>query len=931
MDNKTFVLVDGSYYMFRAYHGMPELANAKGEPTGAIFGVINMLRKLFNEYQPDYLAVVFDAKGKTFRNDLYKEYKAHRPPMPDDLVCQIAPIHDIIRALGLPLLIIDDVEADDVIGTLATQASKQSLNTYISSGDKDLAQLVDDHVRLVNTMNNTVLDKDGVREKYGVPPSSIIDYLALMGDSVDNVPGIPKVGPKTAVKWLAQYESLEEIVHHADEIKGKVGESLRANLDQLYLSKKLVTLKLNVDLEFKPHELIQTDPDKEALRDAYSNWQFRSWLSELDQTEKNNNDKQAQTRIRKQSSPTSSKGENPIAAPVPTHKPMLKITSTDKQEYETIFTVEALDHWIDKLEQSDLFSFDTETTSLDYMEAQLVGLSFSTEPGEAAYVPVAHDYEGAPKQLSRELVLEKLRPLLEDVNKAKLGQNLKYDKNILANYGVELKGIQHDSMLQSYILDSTASRHDMDSLALKYLQRTTTHYEDVAGKGSKQIPFNQVAIEHAAPYAAEDADITLQLHQNFWPELQRNEKLQHVYETIEIPLISVLSHMERNGVVVDAEMLTQQSHELASRMSEIEQEAHDLAKQTFNISSPKQIQKLLYEDMQLPILAKTPKGQPSTAESVLQELARDYDLPRLILDYRSLNKLKTTYTDKLPGQISPVTGRVHTSYHQAVAATGRLSSSDPNLQNIPIRTEEGRRIRQAFISPSNCVLLAADYSQIELRIMAHLSKDKGLLEAFSHNEDIHRKTAAEVFATKLNEVSKEQRRAAKAINFGLIYGMSPFGLAKQLGIRRNEAKEYVDRYFEHYPDVKNYMEKTREQAREQGYVETVFGRRLYLPEINARNAARRQYAERTAINAPMQGTAADIIKRAMIDIEVWLNKEHPDVKLIMQVHDELVFEVPEGKVETLEPEIRNIMTHAAELSVPLLVDIGTGKNWDAAH
>ncbi|MCH8080207.1 MAG: DNA polymerase I [Proteobacteria bacterium] len=931
MDNKTFVLVDGSYYMFRAYHGMPELANAKGEPTGAIFGVINMLRKLFNEYQPDYLAVVFDAKGKTFRNDLYKEYKAHRPPMPDDLVCQIAPIHDIIRALGLPLLIIDDVEADDVIGTLATQASKQSLNTYISSGDKDLAQLVDDHVRLVNTMNNTVLDKDGVREKYGVPPSSIIDYLALMGDSVDNVPGIPKVGPKTAVKWLAQYESLEEIVHHADEIKGKVGESLRANLDQLYLSKKLVTLKLNVDLEFKPHELIQTDPDKEALRDAYSNWQFRSWLSELDQTEKNNNDKQAQTRIRKQSSPTSSKGENPIAAPVPIHKPMLKITSTDKQEYETIFTVEALDHWIDKLEQSDLFSFDTETTSLDYMEAQLVGLSFSTEPGEAAYVPVAHDYEGAPKQLSRELVLEKLRPLLEDVNKAKLGQNLKYDKNILANYGVELKGIQHDSMLQSYILDSTASRHDMDSLALKYLQRTTTHYEDVAGKGSKQIPFNQVAIEHAAPYAAEDADITLQLHQNFWPELQRNEKLQHVYETIEIPLISVLSHMERNGVVVDAEMLTQQSHELASRMSEIEQEAHDLAKQTFNISSPKQIQKLLYEDMQLPILAKTPKGQPSTAESVLQELAQDYDLPRLILDYRSLNKLKTTYTDKLPGQISSVTGRVHTSYHQAVAATGRLSSSDPNLQNIPIRTEEGRRIRQAFISPSNCVLLAADYSQIELRIMAHLSKDKGLLEAFSHNEDIHRKTAAEVFATKLNEVSKEQRRAAKAINFGLIYGMSPFGLAKQLGIRRNEAKEYVDRYFEHYPDVKNYMEKTREQAREQGYVETVFGRRLYLPEINARNAARRQYAERTAINAPMQGTAADIIKRAMIDIEVWLNKEHPDVKLIMQVHDELVFEVPEGKVETLEPEIRNIMTHAAELSVPLLVDIGTGKNWDAAH
>lgn len=930
MDNKTFVLVDGSYYMFRAYHGMPELANATGEPTGAIFGVINMLRKLFNEYQPDYLAVVFDAKGKTFRNDLYTDYKAHRPPMPDDLACQIAPIHDIIRALGIPLLIIDDVEADDVIGTLATQASEQGLKTYISSGDKDLAQLVDDHVRLVNTMSNTVLGIEGVVEKYGVPPSSIIDYLALMGDSVDNVPGIPKVGPKTAVKWLAQYQSLEEIVHHADEIKGKVGESLRAHLEQLYLSKELVTLKLDVDLEFKPHELLQSDPDKDALRKAYSHWQFRHWLSELDSSE-NNNDKQAQTRIRKEPSPTSSKREENLATPAISHKPMLNITSTDKQEYETIFTVEALDRWIGKLEQSDLFSFDTETTSLNYMEAQLVGLSFSTEPGEAAYVPVAHDYEGAPEQLSRELVLEKLRPLLEDVNKAKLGQNLKYDKNILANYGIELKGLQHDSMLQSYVLDSTASRHDMDSLALKYLQRITTHYEDVAGKGSKQIPFNQVSIEQAAPYAAEDADITLQLHQNFWPELQRNKKLQHVYENIEIPLISVLSHVERNGVMVDAEMLTQQSHELASRMSEIEQEAHDLAKQTFNISSPKQIQKILYDDMQLPVLAKTPKGQPSTAESVLQELARDYDLPRLILDYRSLNKLKTTYTDKLPGQISSVTGRVHTSYHQAVTATGRLSSSDPNLQNIPIRTEEGRRIRQAFISPPNCMLLAADYSQIELRIMAHLSKDKGLLEAFSNNEDIHRKTAAEVFAIKPDEVSNEQRRAAKAINFGLIYGMSPFGLAKQLGIRRNEAKEYVDRYFAHYPDVKNYMENTREQAREQGYVETVFGRRLYLPEINARNAARRQYAERTAINAPMQGTAADIIKSAMIKIEAWLNKEHPDVKLIMQVHDELVFEVPEEKVDALEPEIRNIMTHSVELSVPLLVDIGTGNNWDAAH
>lgn len=928
MDNKTFVLVDGSYYMFRAYHGMPEFSTNRGEPTGAIFGVINMLRKLINEYQPDYLAVVFDAKGKTFRNDMYAEYKAHRPPMPDDLVCQIAPIHDIIRALGLPLLIIDNVEADDVIGTLATQASEQGLMTYISSGDKDLAQLVDDHVRLVNTMHNTVLDRDGVVEKYGVAPSSIIDYLALMGDSSDNVPGIPKVGPKTAVKWLAEHGSLQEIVKHADEIKGKVGESLRSNLELLYLSKALVTLKLDVDLKFKPHELVQTEPDKEALREAYSHWQFRSWLSELDQTENNNNN---QTPAPRKPKIVKSKHEEPVDAPVTVQEKKMDIKTTDKREYETILTSSALDRWLEKLEHSELFALDTETTSLDYMTAQLVGLSFSVEAGEAAYVPVAHDYEDAPKQLSRELVLEKLRPLLEDPDRPKLGQNIKYDKNVLANYDINLTGIAHDSMLQSYVLDSTASRHDMDSLALKYLQRTTTHYEDVAGKGSKQIPFNQVSIGDAAPYAAEDADITLQLHQNFWPELQKNKKLQHIYQTLEIPLLSVLSKVERNGVVVDADMLAQQSHELESRLGELEQQAHDLAKQTFNIGSPKQIQKILYEDMQLPILAKTPKGQPSTAESVLEELAQDYDLPRLILDYRRLSKLKSTYTDKLPGQINPDTGRVHTSYHQAIAATGRLSSSDPNLQNIPIRTEEGRRIRQAFIAPENSVLLAADYSQIELRIMAHLSQDKGLLEAFSQNEDVHRKTAAEVFAITVDEVSNDQRRAAKAINFGLIYGMSPFGLAKQLGITRRAAKEYVDRYFEHYPDVKNYMEITREQAREQGYVETVFGRRLYLPEINARNVARRQYAERTAINAPMQGTAADIIKRAMIDIQACLNKDYPDVKLIMQVHDELVFEIPEDKVETLKPEIRYIMSHAADLSVPLLVDIGIGNNWDTAH
>jgi DNA polymerase I len=934
MDNKTFVLVDGSYYLFRAYHGMPDgWKNDNGEPTGAIFGVINMLRKLLNEYQPDYVAIVFDAKGKSFRNDLYAEYKMHRPPMPEDLVCQIAPIHDIIRALGLPLLMIDNVEADDVIGTLATQASEQGLKTYISSGDKDLAQLVDEHINLVNTMNDTVLDSAGVVEKYGVPPSSIIDYLALMGDSSDNVPGVPKVGPKTAVKWLSEHGTLQKIVDNAGEIKGKVGESLRSNLELLYLSKELVTLKLDVDLEFKPHELVQKEPDKQALREAYSHWQFRSWLSDLDQTDAHNaeTENKASNQVPVKPGRETLMRDEATTAPAPVQKKHLNIKTTDKREYETILTSSALDSWLEKLEQSELFAFDTETTSLDYMQAQLVGVSFSTEAGEAAYVPVAHDYEGAPVQLSRELVLDKLRPLLEDPNKPKLGQNLKYDKNILANYGINLAGITHDSMLQSYVLDSTASRHDMNSLALNYLQRTTIHYEDVAGKGSKQIPFNQVSIEEAAPYAAEDADITLQLHQNLWPELQQNKKLQNIYETLEIPLLSVLSQVERNGVMIDANMLTQQSLELESHMGELEQQAYDLAKQTFNIGSPKQIQKILYEDMQLPILAKTPKGQPSTAESVLQELSQDYDLPRIILDYRSLSKLKSTYTDKLPEQINANTGRVHTSYHQAVAATGRLSSSDPNLQNIPIRTEEGRRIRQAFTAPVNCVLLAADYSQIELRIMAHLSQDKGLLEAFSQNEDVHRKTAAEVFATTLEEITKDQRRAAKAINFGLIYGMSPFGLAKQLGITRSEAKDYVDRYFEHYPDVKNYMENTREQARDQGYVETVFGRRLYLPEINTRNAARRQYAERTAINAPMQGTAADIIKRAMIDVQSWLNKDYPDIKLIMQVHDELVFEVPEDKVDILEPEIKNIMSCAANLDVPLLIDIGSGNNWDAAH
>lgn len=915
--------------MFRAYHGMPDLNNGKGEPTGAIYGVINMVRKLFNAYKPDHLAVIFDAKGKTFRNDLYPDYKAHRPPMPDDLVCQIAPIHDLIHMLGIPLLMIDGVEADDVIGTLATQASQQGLKTFISTGDKDLAQLVDDHITLVNTMNNVILDSDGVVKKYGVLPTAIIDYLALMGDSADNVPGVPKVGPKTAVKWLKEYGSLENIIARAEEIKGKVGENLRANLEQLHLSKELVTLKLDVELEFKPEDLVRTLPDKEALRDAYMHWRFRSWLSELEQSD---NNKTPQVRIQAGRS-TKPKPATVIKTTVSyqDNQQKIKPKTIDTQEYETILNLESLDRCLEKLQQSELFAFDIETTSLDYMQAELVGISFSVIAGTGAYVPVAHDYADAPAQLPRTLVLEKLRPLLEDPNQAKLGHNLQYDKNILANYGIDLQGIVHDSMLQSYVINSTASRHNMDALAFNYLQRDTTHFEDIAGKGSKQIGFNQVTIENATPYAAEDADVTLQLHQYFWPKLQQNKKLQHVYETLEIPLLTVLSQVERNGVMVDADMLWQQSMEFASCLVELEQQAHDLAQQTFNISSPKQIQKILYEDMQLPVLAKTPKGQPSTAESVLQELATEYALPRLILDYRSLSKLKNTYTDKLPGQINADTGRIHTSYHQAVAATGRLSSSDPNLQNIPIRTEAGRRIRQAFIARRDYLLLAADYSQIELRIMAHLSQDQDLLDAFNRGEDVHRKTAAEVFVTSIDTVSHEQRRTAKVINFGLIYGMSPFGLAKQLGITRREAKDYVDRYFSHYPDVKNYMEITRGQAKEQGFVETVSGRRLYLPEINASNAARRKYAERTAINAPMQGTAADIIKRAMIDIQAYLNKNDPDIRMIMQVHDELVFEIPEHKIETIQAVINNIMVNAAELSVPLLVDIGIGNNWDAAH
>ena len=912
---KLLALVDGSYYLFRAYHAMPGLTNSQKEPTGAIFGVINMLRKLLKEEQPDYFAVVFDAKGKSFRNDLYPEYKANRPPAPPDLVAQIEPLHEIIRALGVPLLHENDVEADDVIATLAAQAKRAGLRTLVSTGDKDLAQIVDEDIHLINTMDNRRYDRAGVIEKYGVPPERIVDYLTLTGDASDNVPGVPKVGPKTAVKWLAEYGSLDEIVANAGGFKGKVGEYLRESLDQIPLSRQLVTLKTDLVLPVEPERLLIADRDKTALREHYRRWGFRSWLPEVNGA-----------------------GRAPPETPAPAQEPETPAglpdredVDTPEQNHETVLTVEHLERWIDKLAGAEVFAFDTETTSLDYMRAELVGLSFSVRPGEAAYVPVAHDYDGAPKQISRRKVLEKLRPLLESGKPRIVGQNLKYDRNVLANYRIELNGVAHDSMLQSYVLDSVGTRHDMASLAGKYLGKTVTSYEDVAGKGAKQVSFNQVPVAQAAAYAAEDADITLRLHRTLWPKLASEPGLRELYTRIEMPLLGVIARVERNGVLIDREMLKRQSGELQEQMQETERQAHRLAGQPFNIGSPKQIQEILYEKMQLPVRAKTPTGQPSTAESVLQELAAEHELPALILKHREFSKLKSTYTDRLPGQVNPDSGRVHTSYHQAVAATGRLSSSDPNLQNIPIRTEEGRKIRRAFIAAPGNVLLAADYSQIELRIMAHLSGDAALLAAFAAGSDIHRATAAEVFGVSMAEVGPEQRRAAKAINFGLIYGMSAFGLARQLGIDRGSARRYVDTYFERYPGVKEYMDSTRIRARETGYVETVFKRRLYLPDIAARNAARRQYAERTAINAPMQGTAADIIKRAMIEIDKKLLRSGKNIRMIMQVHDELVFEVAEAEVVEYAREIRNLMSGAAGLSVPLIVDIGTGANWDEAH
>ena len=901
MSGADLVLIDGSSYLYRAFHALPNLTNSHGEPTGALHGVLNMINKLVRDESAERFGVIFDAPGKTFRDDMFADYKANRPPMPDDLRSQVEPLIDAIRAMGLPLLQVKGVEADDVIGTLCKLAADDGLKVLVSTGDKDMAQLVNDNVTLVNTMSGNVMDRDGVKEKFDVYPEQIIDYLALVGDTSDNIPGVPKVGAKTAAKWLNLYDTADGIVEHSSEITGKVGESLRDHIEQLRLSQQLATIRLDVELPVAMNELQPAPADVESLKTIYGRFELRTLLRQLD-----DNEDTGETTIPETKTPA-------------------------KGNYETVLDWPAFDRWLDKIQRADLVAVDTETTSLDYMSAEVVGISLAVEAGEAAYIPVAHDYLGAPEQLPRDEVFEKLRDFLEDPNAAKVGHHLKYDAHVLARHGIHLAGMRFDSMLESYVLNSVATRHDMDSTARLYLDRETIHYADVAGKGAKQLTFNQIDLDTAAPYAAEDADITLQLHQTLSSKLSEIDSLRRVYEEIEQPLVPVLLAMEETGVLIDRRMLSRQSHELAQKMAGLEAEAHKLAGGPFNLGSPKQLQQILFEKLELPVIRKTPKGQPSTAEDVLLELADDYDLPRVIIDYRSVSKLKSTYTDKLPLQIAATTGRVHTSYHQAVAATGRLSSTDPNLQNIPIRTPEGRRIRQAFIAPDDYLLLAADYSQIELRIMAHLSADQGLLQAFADEKDIHQATAAEVFEVSVEDVTADHRRSAKAINFGLMYGMSAFGLGKQLGISRGQAQEYVDLYFDRYPGVKAFMDDIRETARVQGYVETVFGRRLYLPEINARNANRRQYAERSAINAPMQGTAADIIKRAMIEVQAWITSAQVDGRMIMQVHDELVFEVARDDIGTFEKKITDIMCSAADLSVPLRVDVGTGKNWDEAH
>lgn len=897
------ILVDGSSYLFRAFHAIREMNTSSGFPTNAIRGVVSMIRKLLKDYPESKTIVVFDAKGKTFRNDLYSEYKANRPPMPDDLRVQIQPIHDIIKAMGLPLLVIEGVEADDVIGTLAREASEKGIETLVSTGDKDMAQLVTEHVTLMNTMTDTFMDVPGVSEKFGVRPDQIIDYLALMGDKVDNIPGVEKCGPKTAVKWLDAYGSLKGVMENADQVKGKVGENLRSALDQLPLSYELATIKTDVKLEQGLDEIEVKPVDEAELLKLFTQYEFKTWSKEL-----------------------SSKVSTGEAAPDEPQSP-----AVDRSLYTILSTEADFQSWIEKLKSAERFSFDTETTSLDYMQAKIVGVSFATAPGEAAYVPFGHDYEGAPEQLDGDFVLGQLKPLLEDSSVNKVGQNLKYDAHVLRNHGIELNGIEHDSMLESYVLNSTANRHNMDDLAKKYLDHDCIDFESIAGKGAKQLTFNQIPVEEAGPYAAEDADITLRLHEALNQRLSESKSLLTLYKEVELPLLQVLTNMEHMGALVNADKLHEQSQDIAQRLQELEIKAHEIAGESFNLGSPKQLQEIFFEKLGLPVIKKTPKGAPSTAEEVLVELSHEYELPKVILEHRGLAKLKNTYTDKLPLMINADTGRVHTSYHQAVTATGRLSSTDPNLQNIPIRNEQGRKIRQAFEAPAGHKLIAADYSQIELRIMAHLSGDKGLLDAFAQGKDIHRATAAEIMGVDESEVTSEQRRHAKAVNFGLIYGMSAFGLARQIEVSRQEAQSYINTYFERYPGVREYMDRTREQAASDGYVETLFGRRLHLPEINSRNGMRRQAAERAAINAPMQGTAADIIKRAMLKMQKWLDTEGTDVHMIMQVHDELIFEVPEAKVDEVSAKIREVMESAAELDVPLLVEAGIGDNWDEAH
>jgi DNA polymerase-1 len=908
---KKLVLVDGSSYLFRAYHARGvNLSSPDGRPTHVIYIVLNMLSKLVNDEQPDLIGVVFDAKGKTFRNDIYPEYKANRPPMPDDLREQIEPLHELIRARGLPLICVEGVEADDIIGTMSREATEQGYRVLISTGDKDMAQLVNANVNLINTMNNHFMDEAGVVEKFQVRPDQIIDYLALMGDSSDNIPGVPKVGPKTAAKWIAEYGDLDAVIAHAEDIPGKVGENLRESLGFLPMSYELATIKLDCDTGIRIDELYPGKSDSAALADYYQEFGFTRWYDELQ-------DAKIAPSLFADNDADNDAGSNKPAA-----------TSAS---YECVLEQARFDDWLQRLRGAKAFAIDTETTSIDYMRAELVGISLCLQAGEACYIPLAHRYEGAPRQLDKAAVLAALKPVLENPAIGKIGQNIKYDAHIFISEGIRMRGLADDTMLESYVLNSTASRHNMDALAKFYLDRNTIHYEDVAGKGAKQKTFDLIELETASDYAAEDADITLQLHQVLGAQLEKEERLNSVYRDIEMPLVDILLDVERNGVLIDRDMLRNQGKEIDQKLGKIELEIYQQAGEVFNLSSPKQIQAILFEKLDLPVLRKTPKGQPSTAEDVLEELGRDYEIPALLMEHRSLNKLMSTYIDKLPQEIDPDTGRVHTSYQQAVASTGRLSSTSPNLQNIPIRTSEGRRIREAFVAPPDYMILALDYSQIELRIMAHLSADESLLNAFARGLDVHRATAAEVFEAELEQVSAEQRRAAKAINFGLIYGMSAFGLGKQLNIGRKEAQQYVDTYFERYPGVKRYMEETKQRARDQGYVETVFGRRLYLPDINARNANVRQYAERTAINAPMQGSAADIIKRAMIRVQGWLLEQRPDCKMIMQVHDELVFEVAQSQVDQCGDAIADLMTSAASLDVALEVDAGIGINWNEAH